>query len=366
MNEKKEFGSVDVSESFEGKEDDTLPDNISTTAAEDKSQGSSEDGKSYDYRKSDFKPKEKSHDNRNFIIRIYDKHYKKLLVIPSIVVVLAIGILLFSYYNTGEFFQKDVSIKGGVTVTILQTYDDLPGLEKFLTESIGTTVSVRRLSEAGADRGIILDAGVESDDEVDRLLTLIQEKTGNLAKDQYSVQVIGGALGANFFRSVIISIMVAFVLMSIVVFVYFKIAAGRWILLPSLFIIWTVLVDIICTFAIISLLQVKVSTAGLAAFLLLLGYSVDTDILLTMRVLKGKQEHIFDRIMVIMVAAKTGIFMTVASITAITAGMLFTQSETIRQIMLILVIGLVFDLLHTWLTNAGVLRWWVERGMYGQ
>jgi len=320
--------------------------------------------KQYEYKQHDFRPKSGVvSDDRNFIIKSYDKNYKKLLLIPSIVVVIAVIILLSSFYSTGEFFQKDVSIKGGVTVTIQETYDDLEGLEQFLDESLGTPVNVRKLSEAGAYRGIILDAGIESDEEVNRFLDLIQEKTGVLSQEQYSIQVIGSSLGASFFKAVIVSIFAAFLFMAIVVFVYFRFATGNWILLPSLFIVWTVLVDMICTFAVISLFQVKLSTAGLAAFLLLIGYSVDTDILLTMRTLKSRQEKIFDRIMT---AAKTGIFMTLAGMAAITAGMFFTQSETIRQIMLILVIGLAFDLLHTWLTNAGVLRWYMERGMYGK
>ncbi len=317
----------------------------------------------YEYKKHDFKPKSAVvEDKRNFILRVYDLHYKKLLVLPAAVTLICVAILVFSLVTTGEFFQKDVSIKGGVTVTVMKPYENLGELESFLTAKIGNSVNVRTLSQAGVDRGIIIDAGIESDAEVESFLALIREKAGALSEEQYSVQVVGSSLGESFFREVMISIFVAFILMAIVVFVYFKFAAGRWIMVPSAFVIWTVLVDILCTFAVISLLKVKVSTAGLAAFLMLIGYSVDTDILLTMRVLKGRQEQIFDRIAS---AAKTGIFMTLTGMAAITAGLLVTQSETIRQIMLILVIGLGFDLLHTWITNAAVLRWYLERNKYG-
>ena len=350
------------------KENTSMPDSTDNSATNDDVISTTNDSgsdqneqKTYEYKKSDFKPKGEVSDERNVILRNYDKHYKTLLIIPSVVVVLAVLVLLFSYYNTGEFFQKDVSISGGVTVTLLQTYDDLNELEEFLEEAMGTTVNVRKLTQAGVYRGLILDAGLDNVEDVNRFIELIQEKTGTFSEQQYSVQFIGSSLGASFFRAVIVSIFTAFLFMAIVVFVYFRFATGRWIWLPSMFIVWTVLVDMLCTFAVISLLQIRISTAGLAAFLLLIGYSVDTDILLTMRTLKSRQEKIFDRIMT---AAKTGIFMTLAGMAAITAGMIFTQSETIRQIMLILVIGLAFDLLHTWLTNAGVLRWYMERNLY--
>src|SRR3989338_1590510 len=355
------FSDEKISGSGDNDNDVSTTDSAKNNEKHNNADDNKTEGKNYEYKQSDFRPKNKVADERNFIIKSYDRNYKKLLLIPSAVVVIAVIILLSSFYSTGEFFQKDISIRGGVTVTVMETYRDLGELQEFLTESMGTTVNARKLSEAGAYRGIILDAGIESDEDVTKFLSLIQEKTGKLPEQQYSVQVVGSSLGASFFKAVIVSIFAAFLFMAIVVFIYFRLTTGKWIMLPSLFIVWTVLVDIICTFAVVSLLGVKLSTAGLAAFLLLIGYSVDTDILLTMRTLKSRQEKICDRIMT---AAKTGIFMTLTGMAAITEGMIFTQSETIRQIMLILVIGLAFDLLHTWLANAGILRWYLERRLY--
>jgi preprotein translocase subunit SecF len=41
--------------------------------------------------------------------------------------------------------------------------------------------------------------------------------------------------------------------------------------------------------------------------------------------------------------------------------LVFTQSEVLKQIMTILLIGLVVDLINTWIQNAGILRWYVEK-----
>ena len=321
------------------------------------------DGKKYEHKKHDFKPKNESQvDRRNFLIKFYDQSYKKLLIIPSAVTILAVLILAFNFYNTGEFFQKDFTINGGVQVTISAGYEDLAGLEESLTESLGTPVNVRT-SSGLSGKSIVLSAGVKTDEETDRFIALIQEKTGPFPDGEgiQRVENVGSSLGASFFKQIMISILVAFFLMAIVVFIFFRVSTGNWILIPSLFIIWTVVADIICTFAVISLFQVNISLSGLSAFLLLIGFSVDTDILLTMRMLTSRQEILFDRIMT---AAKTGIFMTLTGMVAITAGLIFTQAETIRQIMLILLIGLAFDLMHTWLTNTGILRWYMERNIY--
>ena len=49
----------------------------------------------------------------------YNKNYKKLLLIPLILFILAIGILTSSYYSTGEFLEKDITLTGGTSITVL-------------------------------------------------------------------------------------------------------------------------------------------------------------------------------------------------------------------------------------------------------
>lgn len=93
---------------------------------------------------------------------------------------------------------------------------------------------------------------------------------------------------------------------------------------------------------------------------MLIGYSVDTDILLTVRALKGSGP-LAERVRS---AAKTGLLMSLTAFGAVVAGYSFAESETVKQIMLILSVGMLFDIVHTWLTNAGLLRIYLEkRGM---
>jgi len=126
---------------------------------------------------------------------------------------------------------------------------------------------------------------------------------------------------------------------------------------PSLAVILSAVSDITMTVATINLLGIRVETAGIAALLMLIGYSVDTDVLLTTRVVKREEGTVFDRTIN---AMKTGLTMTFTSIAAVTISLIFTQSETLKQIMLILLIGLIFDLLNTWIQNAGILRMYME------
>ena len=104
----------------------------------------------------------------------------------------------------------------------------------------------------------------------------------------------------------------------------------------------------------------KLSAAGIAAFLMLIGYSVDTDILLTTRALKRFDISLNQRIYS---AFKTGILMTITALIAVLPIFFFTTGipDSFRQIFIILSIGLFADILNTWLTNASLIKWYCER-----
>jgi preprotein translocase subunit SecF len=207
-------------------------------------------------------------------------------------------------------------------------------------------LSVRSMSGAGQSLGFIIDA---SDADPNELVNSIGAKTGNT--DKISVETIDSALGKAFFKQTMLAMLAAFVLMSIVVFLSFK------TFVPSAAVILSAVSDIAMTIAVIDIFGIKIETAGIAALLMLIGYSVDTDILLTTRVLKREEGTLMDKIIG---AMKTGMTMTVTALVAVFVAFIFTQSDTLRQIMLILMIGLFFDIFNTWIQNVGILTLYVK------
>ena len=72
-----------------------------------------------------------------------------------------------------------------------------------------------------------------------------------------------------------IAILVSFIFMAIVVFIIFR------NLVPSRSSYYlAAFADILMTFVVVNILGIKMSSAGIIALLMLIGYSVDTDILL--------------------------------------------------------------------------------------
>ena len=294
---------------------------------------------------------------KQILFEVYDKKYKLLLLIPFIMLFLALAQISYQLYTTGDFIKKDVSLKGGVTVTIpYEKNVDISQLEKQISSKFpNNDVAVRSLRSAGSVIGVIAEADINGNDEVQvqNLLQAIESSLSiDLSKVDYGIEIIGSSLGASFFKESLIALAVAFLFMGLVVLIYFR------TFVPSIAIILAAFSDMVVALAVMNLLDVRIGTAGIAAFLMLIGYSVDTDILLTVRVLKRKEGTVMNRIIS---SIKTGMTMTVTAIISTLVALLVTQSEVIRQIMLILLIGLIADIFNTWIQNVGLLRMYVER-----
>ena len=284
----------------------------------------------------------------NPVFRFYEKHNVRLMWITVAMLIISLIIIGVHTAVYGEFIPRGISLKGGVTITVPYegqlTIDDM---QSYLREQFpDASLSVRSMSGAGGSLGFIIDA---SDADPDELVKSIGARTGNT--DKISVETMESALGAAFFKQVMLAMLAAFVLMAIVVFLSFK------TFVPSAAVILAAVSNIAMTIAVIDIFGIKIETAGIAALLMLIGYSVDTDILLTTRVLKRTEGTLMDRILG---AMKTGMTMTITAIAAVLVAYIFTQSETLRQIMLILMIGLFFDMFNTWIQNTGILMLYVQ------
>ncbi len=283
---------------------------------------------------------------------LYEHHYKKLLVLPAVLVLIAVIIIGVQYNTTGDILNRDVSLKGGITATVETTQKlDLDMLEKQLTTIFGD-VGIRRLAEFGTDSqiGIIVEIGETKEAE---LKSALEEALNlKLTENNYSTEIVGSSLGESFYKQLLVAMMFAFLFMGIVIFVAYR------TFIPSITVISAAFFDIICTIAVIDLIGLKVSTAGIAGILLLIGYSVDSDALLTTKVIKRKEGLLIERVLESM---KTTFTMTVATIAAVVAGFLVSSSTVLQEMFTIILVGLVIDLIMTYAMNAPILIMYVKK-----
>ena len=196
---------------------------------------------------------------------------------------------------------------------------------------------------------------IETKSDGDYTKDLIEKFIGHELNDENSsFEFTGSSLSESSYKQLLVAILVAFIFMGIVVFIMFR------SFVPSAAVILSAFADILMTLTLVNLLGIKMSSAGIVAFLMLIGYSVDTDILLTTRVLKRNEGSLNERIYN---SFKTGTTMTLTSLLAITFALIVVKSFSLilAQIFTILVIGLVFDIFNTWITNVSILKWYMLR-----
>jgi preprotein translocase subunit SecF len=177
----------------------------------------------------------------------------------------------------------------------------------------------------------------------------IREAVKPFLKD-YSLQTITSALGSSFLEKVKITIILA---------VIFAIIGVLWIfkdITPAFAVLFGAFADLIIALGFMSYANIPLSLASIAALLMLIGYSLDTDILLTSRMIKihssqKKAEKAYE-------AMKTGLTMTSTAILAFI--ILFIVGYYLRidiyyTIGAIVLAGLIGDIFATWGINAVLL-----------
>lgn len=268
---------------------------------------------------------------------------KQMMVIPLIVLILSLAVLGYNMATTGTLLTPGMDFSGGTAVTLFTA--DSPDMLRE-TFSGYPLISV----DGGINDGKYLKFGPMDDASFQSLAELITERYPDAKIDQ-----IGASFGKTLQGQASIALLLSFIGMAIVVFVAFR------ALVPAGAVVFCALTDIIMTAAVMTLVGIELSLPTTAALLMLIGYSVDSDILLTMRVLK-RQGRLSEKLSG---AFRTGIIMTTTTLAAIAAMWVVAavgQITVIRDIASVLIIGLSLDMMNTWLTNAGIIKWYMQKG----
>ena len=324
---------------------------------------------------------------------IYEsKHYKKLLIIPLLLLIVML------YYVPQVKFGID--LRGGILLTApsqqsidaeklqsrLSSNFDLEDLNVrttsgatpgFYIELIGekSLLTAQEQLEAKNYQQVIdiskkftgelnVSGDLQAQADVyfskarenfkNELVSFISSETG-VSRDQFSVSDTGPSLGAYFLSQARTAIIIAFILIAVLIFYYFKTPIVSFAVMQS------AAFDALFGYAALGIFGIPLSLATIAPLLMLIGYSVDTDIMLTDRMLKRKEGTPAIRARS---AIATGLTMTGAAIAAMLSLFIvssYANITVLAHISLVLVVGLMGDIIATWCTNAPLVLWHLER-----
>lgn len=289
-------------------------------------------------------------------IRFPELPVKQAIAIPMALFVISLLIVGFTWATTGYPLHLGIDFKGGTMITLNTDRSDQALEDEFGAYPL-------KLITHGNSGEKMLQFSDMSKGQLDELTSYVNGHYANPL-----IETVGSTFSAANQAQAVMAIIIAFIGMAITVFIIFRNPV------PSAAIVMAAVFDIVFAVAMMDLFGVQLTFGTLAALLMLIGYSVDTDILMTTKVL-GERKYIDKKIASV---RATGLTMTGTAIVAFavlylvaTFAGVFGMSPipVLSSIAIVLIFGLAADVINTWLLNTGLLKWYMEspagRAKYG-
>ncbi|MFC5972255.1 protein translocase subunit SecF [Halomarina salina] len=270
---------------------------------------------------------------------------RQLVAVPVLVLLLALLVLVVVPPTPG------IAFTGG---TELQIQTGASQAE--ITEAFESRVpyEVESIQQAGSGNSYLVTFQATENSEVQEI-TAAAEEAGF---DVQSSSSRSASFSSESQEQALVGIGVAFLGMSLIVFALFR------TFVPSIAVVASAFSDIVIPLALMSLFGIKLTLGTVAALLMLIGYSVDSDLLLNNHILRrpgGFYESTYR-------AMRTGVTMTVTSIAAMSVMTIVSSRfvfgiPLLPEVGVVLVFGLTADLMNTYLLNVSLLRYYKYEGI---
>ncbi|NGM69847.1 protein translocase subunit SecF [Natronolimnobius sp. AArcel1] len=280
---------------------------------------------------------------------------RQLAAVPLAVLAVALLVLSGSFLLTGTPVPLGMDFAGGAELTVQTTSSESEIEGAFDIEPD----SIQSVQAPGVENQYTVQfAGIEDNDVIQ---TLSEQAETNLEADGdasvvQSQSTVSPTFAEQTQQTALLGIAVAFLGMSVIAFLLFR------TFVPSIAIVLSAFSDIVIPLAFMSLANISLSLGTVAALLMLIGYSVDSDILLNNHILR-RQGDFYESTHR---ATRTGVTMTVTSMAAMlvmgVAATLFGV-ELLASVGIILFVGLAADLMNTYMLNLSLLRWYKFEGV---
>jgi len=172
---------------------------------------------------------------------------------------------------------------------------------------------------------------------------------------RFQQRSIGPVLGESFYQNAITVSIAALILVTIVIFLFFR------KIIPSVAVMLAAAFDIIAALGFMAFFEIPLSLATIPALLMLVGYSIDTNIMLTTRLIKRGEGSLLERSNQALITGLTMTLTTSAALLAMVFFAYYAQITVIFNIAIVLFFGLLGDIVSTWLMNAPILLWYLKR-----
>jgi len=271
---------------------------------------------------------------------------RQLVVVPLAVLAVALLVILGWYVMTGAPANLGLEFTGGTELRI-----DVEGDNPREQIDEAFSAEPQSVQQIAADGTYVVAFG-----EGEISSTALEEEANAAGFEIQTIDQVSASFGGDTQLLALGGVIVAFVGMSLLVFAMFR------TFVPSIAVVASAFSDIMIPLAMMNLLGIDLTLGTVAALLMLIGYSVDSDILLNNSILRRTGDFYESTHR----AMRTGVTMTLTSMAAMAVMTIlayFFGIQIMTAIGLILVVGLMADLMNTYLLNVSLLRWYVHEGV---
>ena len=275
---------------------------------------------------------------------------RQLVAVPLAVLVLALAIIGGWYLVTGAPANLGLAFTGGVELRIADDGDNVE--ERIETEFDRQPDSIQSIP---ADDVYVVTFRA-ADEDPEGLAEALGEQADEAGLTTTAIDQVSPSFASDTARTAIFGVALAFLGMSVLVFAMFR------SFVPSLAVVASAFSDLVIPVAVMNLLGIRMTLGTIAALLMIIGYSVDSDILLNNSVLRRTGDFYES----VSRAMRTGITMTLTSMAAMIVMAIVATVfgvDLLRNIGIILAVGLCADLMNTYLLNVSLLRWYKFEGV---
>ncbi|MCL4399000.1 hypothetical protein M1293_00600 [Candidatus Parvarchaeota archaeon] len=283
----------------------------------------------------------------NSVVSYYLVNYRKMVFIPIAVLILLSSVVAYHYYVYGSPINPDISLSGGLSASVSTSQSVSPSfIISSLSSAIKQPVEVSVLHAPLSNS--VIGYTITTTDSVNS--TVFRQDVASIFhispdSSSISMTLVAASLAQSSLDSAIYLLIIAFGLVALVSFFYFRNGVQAFSNVIS------IISDVINIIAVVDILGLRFSTASIAGILMIMGYSADRNIILATNILKRKDATVKYRLAH---TIKTSLTMDAAAFVTFLILIIGSTNSTIISIATVLIIGVLFDDFTVWILNGSI------------
>jgi preprotein translocase subunit SecF len=277
------------------------------------------------------------------ILSFIENNYKKFLLLSISLFAIFIGIILFNYFKYGYIINKSITISGGYVTLINNNYN----LTNTEIQNILNQMNITDYVLYSTPNIIY----IESRDQINGTLLinlLNQYYNISIQPSDISIQQYSSLVGDLIFNQFLFFVILAMILAAFVIFIAFRVSN------TTLNIISTILFDIIGLLAILSITKYPIGANGFIAMLMILGFAIDNNVVLSTNMIKEKDKPFIERVKM---SFRVGMLMEIIALYTLLLLYFIVPDPSVNEFAFVLSTATILDLIYYLIGNIPLYKY---------